>query len=102
MNKIPGNNIKEAFEFSTQIVKEGYANFDGLLDFLTEFMKIFNDEKSKLPYHINLIDELHANENAHSRILEKLLKQKTNVGTYELLESFIEYLKEKDSGFGKI
>lgn len=102
MNEIPGNNINEAFEFSTQIIKEECANFDGLLDFLTKFMKIFNDEKSKLPYHINLIDELHANENAHSRILEKLLKQKTNVGTYELLESFIEYLKEKGSGFRKI
>jgi hypothetical protein len=102
MNEFPGNNIKEAFEFSTQIVKEECANFDGLLEFLTKFMKIFNDEKSKLPYHINLIDELHANENAHSRILEKLLKQKTNGGTYELLESFVEYLKEKVDGFGEI
>lgn len=102
MNEIPENNLKEAFEFSTQIVNEECANFDGLLYFLTKFMKIFNDEKSKLPYHINLIDELHANENAHSRILEKLLKQKTNGGTYELLESFVEYLKENSVGYRKI
>ncbi len=36
MNEILGNNIKETFEFSTQIVKEEYANFDSLLDFLTK------------------------------------------------------------------
>lgn len=102
MNETPGNNIRDVFEFSTQIVNLECINLDDLLVFLNEFMEIFNIEKSKLPYHINLIDELHANENAHSRILEKLLKQKTNIGTYELLESFIEYLKEKDSGFEKI
>ena len=28
--------------------------------------------KQELPYHINVIDELHINENAHSRILTQL------------------------------
>jgi predicted PP-loop superfamily ATPase len=76
-----------------------------LFVFINKFRQIYDKEKVKLPYHINLIDELHANENAHSRILEKLLKQKTHEGKFELLESFIEYLKEKgkeNEDFSKI
>lgn len=44
--------------------------------------------KAQLPYHINVIDLLWANENAHSRILLHLLKQNVN-GKYEIFESFI-------------
>lgn len=51
----------------------------------------------KLPYHINVIDELYANENAHSRILAKLLQQKTAHNRFEILESFIEYMTEQKS-----
>lgn len=46
--------------------------------------------KQKLPYHINVIDELHANENANSRILASLLLYNTN-GDYPLLDSFIKF-----------
>jgi hypothetical protein len=62
---------------------------------VSAFMEIHKKAEAKLPYHINLIDELHANENAHSRILAKLLQQKTPHNRFELLESFIEYLAEK-------
>ena len=61
--------------------------FNGLL---IEFIKLFKLEKNKLPYHINLLDEIHANENAHSRILSKLLQAKDS--EYFLLISFLKYL----------
>lgn len=82
--------------------------FRDLWDFFDNFNKISEKEEQKLPYHINLIDELHANENVHSRILEKLLKQQDLTNKkYEILESFIEYIQEKcpnkdDNDFYKI
>jgi hypothetical protein len=77
--------------------KEGLA----LLNLFTE---IYKKEEEKLPYHINLIDELHASENAHSRILEKLLQQKTPDNKFEILESFLSFISEKypDKDFSKI
>lgn len=55
------------------------------------------------PYHLNIIEELHANENAHSRILAKLFQYKYN-GQYNILKSFIEYLKDNNpnTAFDKI
>ena len=47
------------------------------------------------PFHINVIDELHINENGHSRILCKLLQYRTKRGNYELLESFLSFVGEK-------
>jgi hypothetical protein len=81
---------------------EEYESLKELFDFIKKFKAIYDRETSKLPYHINLIDELHANENAHSRILEKLLNQKTNDGKYEILTSFVEYLKKKRNKRKKI
>lgn len=46
--------------------------------------------KKSLPYHLNIIDELHINENAHSRILSKLLLYEED-GRYIFLEKFFEY-----------
>lgn len=51
------------------------------------------EEKRKLPYNINIIDELHINENAHSRILCKLLLYGQDAGTYDILKSLINYIK---------
>jgi hypothetical protein len=62
------------------------------------FSKIYEKWEKKLPYHINLIDLLHANENAHSRILGKLLQQKSSSGEFEILTSFIQYLTKKNKG----
>ena len=60
------------------------------------YMILYEEEKEKLPYHhINLIDEIRADENAHSRILTKLLQQKTPCGKFEILESFVQFIKEK-------
>lgn len=53
--------------------------------------KQYEKLKSKVPYHINIIDELHANENAHTRILIRLLEYKQS-GAYPILESFLSLL----------
>jgi hypothetical protein len=80
------------------------TNIKDLFLLVEKFGKVCDEEDLKLPYHINLIDELHADENAHSRILEKILKQTSLNGTHDLLENFVEYLKEKnrDSEFNRI
>jgi len=70
-------------------------NFKDINDFTKLFIIKYNERKAQLPYHINVIDLLHANENAHSRILLKLLQQ-SHKGKYEILESFV---KEFMQGF---
>ena len=61
-----------------------------------EFVAKFNDEMDKKdvtkPYNLNVIDELHINENAHSRILNKLLQYRAPNGKYEILESLLAYI----------
>lgn len=59
--------------------------------FIYEFNELLTKEKRKLPYHINLIDEITANENAHSRILMKLLSYSNESG-YIFLKSFVELI----------
>ena len=49
----------------------------------------------KHPYHLNIIDELHINENAHSRILCKLLQYRADNGCYEFLQSLLSFINEK-------
>src|SRR5690606_12751079 len=53
-----------------------------------EFTKRYEIESEKLPYHINLSDELHAAENAHSRIFARLSRYKKD-NTYPLLEGLL-------------
>lgn len=55
-------------------------------------------ELKNLNYHINIIEELHINENGHSRILCKLL-QYTNGEHYAFLESFLDLIKTKNKKF---
>ena len=60
--------------------------------------------EAKLPYHLNVIDELYINENGHSRILTKLLQYKCQNQHYEMLESLIDFIAEnlKKDSFGSI
>ena len=84
----------ETYRFCEQIMtqheenhsREVICNFQ-LID---EFAKQYHLLKQKLPYHINLIDELHVNENANSRILASLLLYNCG-GKYPLLDSFVNY-----------
>lgn len=63
-----------------------------------------NAKKKNLPYNINVIDELHANENAHSRILRKLLQYQDSFYRYRILESLLHYISllEGKEKFAKI
>lgn len=61
---------------------------DNILAFNDSVIQIFNQEQKKLPFHLNLIDIITANENDHSRILGELLKH-NNDGYYEILDSFL-------------
>jgi hypothetical protein len=61
------------------------------LDLLICYEKAYCLEKRSLPYHINVIDELHAGENAHSRILTQLL-QYTDGGNLTILKSFLDFV----------
>ena len=64
-----------------------------LIEYALKFHKDIQEIKSKMPYSMNVIDLLHANENAHSRILLWLLKYKRN-DRYILLESFFKMLSK--------
>lgn len=78
---------------------------DDLIKLLNDFNKKYSLLKQSLPYHLNVIDELHINENAHSRILCKLLQYQSESGKYEFLESLIKYIINKDKhneSFSKI
>lgn len=54
---------------------------------------LFQKEMDKLPYGANVIDELHAGENAHSRILRMLLQYSCG-GEYPVYQSFIKLIKK--------
>ena len=65
---------------------------DELIKLLNEFNEKYSLLKRSLPYHLNVIDELHINENAHSRILCKLLQYQSESGKYEFLESLLNFI----------
>lgn len=69
--------------------------FKDLLKFSEDFKKTKEDEEKKLPYHINIIDELHINENGHSRVLTKLLRYKNEQKQYVILQSLLKHIEEK-------
>lgn len=65
------------------------------LDLAHALGEYYEVQKKSLPFHINVIDELHANENAHTRILTQLLKYRED-GKYTILKSFLKLLPEFD------
>lgn len=81
-------------------VHESYIN--GLIDLLIEYGQKKHEEELKLSYHLNVIDELHINENSHSRILHKLLLYRSPNGDYPILQSLVSQLGEKCSSFKTI
>ena len=101
VNKQPSISILEDIDMIECIIQEEWYN---TLSFCDGFSLSIAKEKQKLPYHLNIIDELHINENAHSRILYKLLLYKNIEGKHEFLESLIDYIKRiaRSSNFNKI
>ena len=63
-----------------------------LIRIAKELNKLYLSKKQALPYSINIIRELHATENANSRILRGLLQYSPN-GQYPILHSFIELME---------
>ena len=86
------NTLKLCDEICNSVIDE-YRRLFGLAE---EFIKLMRNEERQLPYHINVIDELHINENGHSRILLKLLQFKNEKGEYEFLDSLLRYIKERN------
>lgn len=74
-----------------KLAKKELRDFALLFDLVSKFTEIYKTESENLPYHINLIDELHANENAHSRIFAKLLRYK-NGNEFPFLRRFLKDL----------
>lgn len=70
----------------------GIDNIKSTLKIVKAINDFISKKKKELPYNINVIDELHANENAHSRILRKLLQYQDSFNRYRILESLIHYI----------
>ena len=64
---------------------------NNLIKIAKELNELYRLKKAALPYSINVIKELHANENANSRILRGLL-QYSRKGHYPILQSFIKLI----------
>lgn len=62
--------------------------YDAISALASEIASLISRTKQKSPYHINLIDLIRANENAHSRILGAFLRAQSS-GSYEILKSFV-------------
>ena len=89
----------KAFEGMQADMQSEYVR---LLDFADTFKERQRSERSRLPYQLNVIDELHINENAHSRILLKLLQYQNPKGEYELLQSLLERIGQSHEAFTQI
>lgn len=94
--------VLETFNFIGEIINlqlnyqvEQFSNVEKLCNAIKT---IKTEEEKRLPYHINIIDLLWANENAHSRILAHLLEQNDN-GKFEILENFYRYLSSINENF---
>ena len=75
-----------------------------LLELVNYYSGIKRQMEAKLPYHLNVIDELYINENGHSRILAKLLQYKSENQQYDMLESIIDFISRETrmESFGSI
>lgn len=58
------------------------------LDFARELIALQDRLQADMPYHINLVDAIGADENANSRILAGILSQHTQDGDYQMLKAF--------------
>ena len=80
--------------YNMEIKKKKYED---LLFFAKQYANLYNKEKENFPYRLNVINELHDDENAHSRILIRLLQYKDK-GEYTWLKFFINRMKDSYEG----
>lgn len=88
------NKFKKLYNIVNPIVLEYKENLLSVIAIVNSFAEVYQKEKSKLPFSFNVIDELHINENAHSRVLAKLLQFKVEK-KYPILESFLKLLRSR-------
>lgn len=77
-----GREIKELHAYIQPILKSFIMESMTTKEIINEIASFYETEKNKLPYNLNIIDELHANENAHTRILIKVLQYKDTVKSF--------------------
>lgn len=82
----------EIFDLLEGMKEKAVLEIKYLFDIVEIVEKVKEKWLPRLPYHLNIIDELHINENGHSRILTKLLQYKSESGKYEFLESLLAYI----------
>jgi hypothetical protein len=80
------NTYKKYIEFEFDSFRNTFNRANPLVD---KFMEKFKFEYDKLPYQINVFNDLRTNENAHSLFLVRLLQNK------EILLHFFEFLNKK-------
>lgn len=84
--------FSDTFNLITVLENEMQRNemetYDAISALASEIASLISRTKQKSPYHINLIDLIRANENAHSRILGAFLRAQSS-GNYEILKNFI-------------
>jgi len=72
------NNIREILLLNNScqnwIVEDTKTKFSLSKTLLDKFSNIYENELNKLPYRLNLLDDLATNENAHSKFLIRLLQ----------------------------
>jgi PD-(D/E)XK nuclease superfamily protein len=62
--------------YQNWIVKEAKKKYSLSLNLLAKFSIVYENEIDKLPYRLNLLDDLSTNENAHSKFLIRLLQHR--------------------------
>ncbi len=83
--------------FEKDLEIEIEEKFKDLLDLAHRYSALYRKEKDRFPYRLNVIKELHDDENAHSRILVRLLQYKENC-EYTWLLSFVNRLNDLCDG----
>lgn len=98
--------ISRILDFIDNIVsedaKQQTAEIKFVMELVAEVRRCIEQNRHLLPYHLNIIDELHINENGHSRILCKLLQYKSQLGEYVVLKSLLAYIAEQNNEYRSI
>ena len=78
-------------------IQEAEEKYKEILDAAHQYSELYKKEKERFPYRLNVIMELHDDENAHSRILIRLLQYKEG-NDYVWLKSFINRINDYCEG----
>lgn len=94
--------IEDALLLFDNVCKDVNDYVRNILDFGVVYHRESEELRIGLPYHINLIDELRVNENAHSRILCRMLRYQNVEGRFEYLEFLLKKMSKVVPAFGGI